>query len=160
MTETTRALTGSRSIREWLDHPAGGPLLRGTLADAGQDETALKPIEHFALQKLVELGGGQFPQSLVEHLVREANGGVLPENDREDDHATAQGGPWAERISAGRFTGQTVIVTGAASGIGRATASRIIREGGRVIAVDIAADRLTALATDHPQADMVAVPAD
>jgi len=92
--------------------------------------------------------------------VREANGGVLPENDREDDHATAQGGPWAERISAGRFTGQTVIVTGAASGIGRATASRIIREGGRVIAVDIAADRLTALATDHPQADMVAVPAD
>ena len=38
---------------------------------------------------------------------------------------------------SGRFAGKTVIVTGAASGIGRATASRVAREGGRVIAVDI-----------------------
>ncbi|MFF1883072.1 SDR family NAD(P)-dependent oxidoreductase [Pseudarthrobacter sp. NPDC058196] len=160
MTETTRALTGSRPIREWLDHPKGGPMLRGMLAGAGQDETALKPIEHFALQKLVELGGGQFPQTLLDHLVREVNGGVLPENDKEDDHATAQAGQWAERISDGRFSGKTVIVTGAGSGIGRATASRIAREGGRVVAVDIAADRLDGLVTAHPQADILAVPAD
>ena len=43
---------------------------------------------------------------------------------------------WTERIDQGRFAGKTVIVTGAGSGIGRATASRIAREGGRVIAVD------------------------
>lgn len=53
-----------------------------------------------------------------------------------------------ERIVPGRFDGQTVIVTGAASGIGRATASRIVREGGRVIAVDITGDKLKELASD------------
>ena len=37
-----------------------------------------------------------------------------------------------------RFAGATAVVTGAASGIGRATAIRIAREGGRVIALDIA----------------------
>jgi NAD(P)-dependent dehydrogenase (short-subunit alcohol dehydrogenase family) len=160
MTATVNPLTGSRSIRQWLDHPVGGPLLRGMLTDAGQDETALKPIEHFALQQLVELGAGQFPQSLLEHLVLEANGGVAPVDDTETDQPGAQAEPWAERISAGRFAGQTVIVTGAGSGIGRAAASRIVREGGRVIAVDIAADRLDALVAAHPQAEMVAVPAD
>jgi NAD(P)-dependent dehydrogenase (short-subunit alcohol dehydrogenase family) len=54
---------------------------------------------------------------------------------------------WQERVTPGRFDGRTVIVTGAASGIGRATASRITREGGRVIAVDISADRLDDLIT-------------
>src|SRR4051794_23413454 len=156
MTNSIKALTGSRPIREWLAHPAGGPLLRGMLNEAGQDESALKPIDHLALQQLVELGGGQFPQSLLDHLVREANGGIEPEEDAEDiDDAL-----WQERITDGRFLGKTVIVTGAGSGIGRATASRIAREGGRVIAVDIAAARLDSLAMDHPQADVVTVQAD
>lgn len=53
--------------------------------------------------------------------------------------ATAE---WIEKITEGRFVGKTVIVTGAGSGIGRATASRIAREGGRVIAVDISHERL------------------
>lgn len=44
---------------------------------------------------------------------------------------------WQENITTGRFEGQTVIVTGAASGIGRATALRVAREGGRVIASDL-----------------------
>ncbi|MBN9191612.1 SDR family NAD(P)-dependent oxidoreductase [Microbacterium sp.] len=43
------------------------------------------------------------------------------------------------------LTGRTVIVTGAGSGIGRATAERVAAEGGRVIAVDISGDRLSAL---------------
>jgi NAD(P)-dependent dehydrogenase (short-subunit alcohol dehydrogenase family) len=85
---------------------------------------------------------------------------VAPVDDTETDQPGAQAEPWAERISAGRFAGQTVIVTGAGSGIGRAAASRLVREGGRVIAVDIAADRLDALVAAHPQAEMVAVPAD
>jgi NAD(P)-dependent dehydrogenase (short-subunit alcohol dehydrogenase family) len=126
------------------------------LIKAGQDESALKPIDHLALQQLVELGGGQFPQTLLDHLVREANGGILPDDDSEDTEENV----WQERITDGRFLGKTVIVTGAGSGIGRATASRIAREGGRVIAVDIAAGRLESLVMDHPKADVITVQAD
>ncbi|CAN5256400.1 SDR family NAD(P)-dependent oxidoreductase [soil metagenome] len=46
-----------------------------------------------------------------------------------------------------RFAGKTIIVTGAGSGIGRATAVRLLREGGRVIATDLVAERLDALTT-------------
>jgi NAD(P)-dependent dehydrogenase (short-subunit alcohol dehydrogenase family) len=50
--------------------------------------------------------------------------------------------------TAGRFTGRTIIVTGAGSGIGRATATRIANEGGRVIATDVVAERLDALRSE------------
>jgi NAD(P)-dependent dehydrogenase (short-subunit alcohol dehydrogenase family) len=41
-----------------------------------------------------------------------------------------------------RFTDRVAIITAAASGIGRATADIMAREGGIVVAVDIDADRL------------------
>lgn len=67
---------------------------------------------------------------------------------------------WVEVVTPGRFAGQTVIVTGAASGIGRATATRVSRrEGGRVVAVDVSAERLEALVTGLGQA-VVPVVAD
>lgn len=47
----------------------------------------------------------------------------------------------------GRFAGKTAIVTGAGSGIGRATAIRLAREGARVIASDVRPERLEELAT-------------
>uniref|UniRef100_A0A942YFE7 SDR family NAD(P)-dependent oxidoreductase n=1 Tax=Neobacillus citreus TaxID=2833578 RepID=A0A942YFE7_9BACI len=50
--------------------------------------------------------------------------------------------------TAGRFAGKTVIVTGAGSGIGRATAVRIVAEGGRVVATDVVAERLDALVAE------------
>lgn len=59
-----------------------------------------------------------------------------------------------------RFAGLTVIVTGAGSGIGRATALRICAEGGRVIASDVDAERLTALVAENPGADLVTVAGD
>ncbi|MGJ0184351.1 SDR family NAD(P)-dependent oxidoreductase [Corynebacterium glyciniphilum] len=55
---------------------------------------------------------------------------------------------WQEKISVDRFSGRTVIVTGAGSGIGRATASRLAREGGRVIAVDVDQRRISDLETE------------
>lgn len=50
-----------------------------------------------------------------------------------------------------RFVGKTVIVTGAGSGIGRATAVRIVHEGGHVIATDIDGTRLENLAAELPE---------
>jgi len=67
---------------------------------------------------------------------------------------------WQEEITADRFAGKTVIVTGAGSGIGRATASRVAREGGRVIALDISADRLAEFAGEHEGFDVTTVTAD
>ena len=47
-----------------------------------------------------------------------------------------------------RFRDQTVIVTGAGSGIGRAVAQRVVREGGRVVAADVSEDRITAVVAE------------
>ena len=97
-------------------------------------------------------GRGTSPRPL---LVRAANGGVMPEE------AAPTG--WVEKTTPGRFSGKTVIVTGAASGIGRATAARIAREGGRVVAVDISADKLTEFAASlegHIEAEIVTVAGD
>ncbi len=65
-----------------------------------------------------------------------------------------------ERVTPGRFTGRTVIVTGAGAGIGRATALRVAREGGRVIATDVSAERLSALEDEHPDLGFVTVSGD
>lgn len=72
--------------------------------------------------------------------------------------ASPVGGPSAP--SSDRFAGRTVVVTGAASGIGRATARRILAEGGRVVAVDLTEDALTALAEAYPEGAVVPVTAD
>lgn len=69
-------------------------------------------------------------------------------------------GHWQENPTASRFTGKKVIVTGAGSGIGQATALRIAREGGRVIAVDISAERLDALSRGNADLDLVTVAGD
>ncbi len=53
---------------------------------------------------------------------------------------------WEEVINPGRFKGKTVVVTGAGSGIGRAAASRIVREGGTVVGVDLNPEGLEELA--------------
>ena len=143
-----KPLTAQNTIQEWLDHPEGGPILRGFLAQTGSDEASLGPALGLKLQQLVDLSQGQMPQAAVDGLVMQANGGVMPEIE-EDALPTV----------AGRFTGKTIIVTGAGSGIGRATASRIAREGGRVIAVDIAEAKINELAEELGEA-IVPVAAD
>jgi NAD(P)-dependent dehydrogenase (short-subunit alcohol dehydrogenase family) len=60
----------------------------------------------------------------------------------------------------GRFGGKTAIVTGAGSGIGRATATRLAHEGARVIASDVMPERLEDLATALAGFDVVTVAGD
>lgn len=153
MAAESKPLTANSPVGEWLAHPEGAPLLRELLAQAGFDEQVLAPVRQLPLQQLVDMSQGSLPQDVVDGLVRSANGGTMPDVSTED-------AGWRERITPGRFDGRTVIVTGAASGIGRATASRIAREGGRVVAVDISAERLAELAARLPDSEVVTVVAD
>lgn len=145
-------ITARHTIREWLEHPTGGPVLRGLLEQAGTNSSMLGPVLGLPLQQLVTMSQGQLSQEAVDAVVLQANGGAMPQTGA-DDAAAAAGGP-------GRFAGQTVIVTGAAGGIGRATAERILSESGRVIAVDLSAERLDAFRQAAGTDRLVTVAAD
>ncbi|MEV0891760.1 SDR family NAD(P)-dependent oxidoreductase [Promicromonospora sp. NPDC050262] len=143
------ALTVRSTVGDWLDHPVGGRVLAAFLAEGGATPDSLAPARGLPLEQLVALSGGTFPAEALDALVaayREA----APEEAAAADAAAAGDTQtvtgWAEQITPGRFAGQTVVVTGAASGIGRAVASRVAREGGRVIAADISAEKLDELA--------------
>lgn len=158
MSSKDKPLTAKSSIGDWLKHPVGGPLIREMLAAGGQDEKSLAPVKLFSLQRLVSLSQGQMKQEVVDDLVLRANGGTAPIEEESEPDATPVA--WVERIVPGRFDGKTVIVTGAGSGIGRATASRIAREGGHVVAVDISAERLAEFVADHADAHVSSVTGD
>lgn len=161
MASKDKPLTAKSSIGDWLTHPVGGPLIREMLAEGGMDEKVLTPVKLFSLQRLVAMSQGQLKQDVVDELVRKANGGVAPvaiegEADEDPEHFN----DWREKIVPDRFAGKTVIVTGAGSGIGRATASRIAREGGRVIAVDVSKERLDEMAASLAGNDITIVVGD
>ncbi|NNJ27396.1 Glucose 1-dehydrogenase [Planctomycetes bacterium LzC2] len=54
------------------------------------------------------------------------------------------------RTFSGRFDGQSFVITGGSGGIGRATAARIVAEGGRVLVTGTNADKLKAAAEAIP----------
>jgi NAD(P)-dependent dehydrogenase (short-subunit alcohol dehydrogenase family) len=63
-------------------------------------------------------------------------------------------------LSPSRFEGKTAIVTGAGSGIGRATVVRLIEEGARVIGTDISRERLDQLTAEIGDDSFVAIAGD
>jgi len=66
--------------------------------------------------------------------------------------------PAVVRADAGRFVGRVCVVTGAASGIGRAVALRLAAEGARVVAadLDLAGARETLRLTGRPRRGLAA----
>ena len=58
---------------------------------------------------------------------------------------------------AGRFAGRTAVVTGGASGLGKAAAARIVSEGGRVVLWDLNAEALAAAAAEVGATDVIAL---
>ncbi|ROQ31047.1 NAD(P)-dependent dehydrogenase (short-subunit alcohol dehydrogenase family) [Frondihabitans sp. PhB188] len=153
MTDTDIILTGDSTLSTWMAHPVGSQIIAGIAAQGGMDDKSLALLRNVPLDRFIAAGGNA-PEGLVATLVAQANGGRLP------DPSEAAGLGWRERISSGRFDGQTVIVTGAASGIGRAVASRVAREGGHVVAVDISRERLDAFVGSLPDASITGVAAD
>lgn len=163
--------TGETKIADWFAHPYAGPVLREMLEESGQSEKAMRPVKRFSMNKLIKVSGGRFTQEMLDGLIakteaRMASAGEAPEESAPEPAASsepvapADAPEWEERITEGRFTGQTVIVTGAGSGIGRATASRVAREGGRVIGLDVSAERLEDFAAEHEGLDVTVITAD
>lgn len=161
-------LSGDTKIGDWFDHPQGGPVLRKMLEENGQNESVMKPVRRFAMKRLIKLSKGQFTQEIIDDLVAQAEAyvpdagatsaaEVTTASGQEDDVELPE---WEEAITPGRFTGKTLIITGAGSGIGRATASRVAREGGRVIAVDVVEAGLNEFADEHKDYDVTAVRGD
>jgi NAD(P)-dependent dehydrogenase (short-subunit alcohol dehydrogenase family) len=143
-------LTLKSTVAQWLADPVGEQVLTEMLTEAGASVGSLAPARRLSLGRLVKLSRGKFSAEAAEALVAraaelEAAGGtgspagtVAGGTDATAGRAApTEPAEWVESVSPGRFAGQTVVVTGAASGIGRATASRVAREGGRVVAVDM-----------------------
>jgi NAD(P)-dependent dehydrogenase (short-subunit alcohol dehydrogenase family) len=170
MAHNSTVLTGDSSIGTWLDDPTGGPIMRELLSQAGQDAGVLKPVRRLALKRLIKLSKGEFSDAMVAELVNRAASGEVSDSVTVASQTVSESPrtakspvetpEWVEKTTPGRFSGKTVIVTGAGSGIGRATASRISREGGRVIAVDISQERLDEFTKEQKTNDVIAIAGD
>jgi len=168
-------LTADSTIRQWLEHPAGGKIFRAMLEEAGQNEKVLAPVKSWPLKRVAGMSKGKMTDEMIADMVKRANAGetdtkeegavsTVPTTEDSAEPSSPVEAPdtseWQETITPGRFSAKTIIVTGAGSGIGRATASRIAREGGRVVAVDISQERLSELKGSLPDAHIETVAGD
>ena len=151
MPENPSQLSTESLISQWLEHPRGRAILLDVLARRGPDVRAIYAIQTLPLSALVTLSRGNVTAEQLDLLVETANQGIseTPPNP-ELAHLFPSAPPpsplnWKEGIIPGRFSGKSMIVTGAGSGIGRAIALRLAKEDAHVIAVDLNTLRMEAL---------------
>ena len=72
-------VSATSTVREWLDHPVGGVLLRAALGGPDFDEDALAPAFGLPLHQLVPLSGGRFPQATLDDLLARCSAAPTPE---------------------------------------------------------------------------------
>ncbi|MCC9196556.1 SDR family NAD(P)-dependent oxidoreductase [Arthrobacter sp. zg-Y820] len=153
-------------IGEWLDDPAGRTVLIDLLARRSPDARALYAIRKLPLSSLMSLSHGAVTPEYLDLMVHAANRlrdepTVPPATSHLFPSAAPQApNDWEEPIIEGRFDGKTVVVTGASSGIGRATALRVAREGGQVLAIDLSTLRMEALLEENPELGITGIVAD
>jgi beta-glucosidase len=76
------AVTAANTVSEWLDHPAGGILLRAKLGGPNFDEDALRPAFDLTLSQLVAMSRGTFPQTALDDILARMNAWCAPEIER------------------------------------------------------------------------------
>ena len=69
----TQKITVKDSVRTWLKHPVGGPLIREALGEAGVSESVLGPVGFFSLERVVGMAGDRIPAGVIDDLVARAN---------------------------------------------------------------------------------------
>ncbi|MBB3665580.1 NAD(P)-dependent dehydrogenase (short-subunit alcohol dehydrogenase family) [Prauserella sediminis] len=151
MAADNRFVTEKSTVGAWLAHSGGAQVLHEFAEKAGLSQDSLRMLRKIPVNRLLS---SQLPDGALEQMVKRANGGEIPAHDAATDTG------WQERITPSRFDGKTAVITGAGSGIGRAVACRIAREGGRVVAVDISEEGLKGLQQQHPDAEICPVAAD
>lgn len=144
---TQQTLTANDTIATWWAHAEGHDVIARLLGGAAAAESALDRVKNLPLNTLAQISQGHISSEMVDDAVRAVNDGELP--------AAAEAPAPTQR-----FEDKTVIVTGAASGIGRATAERILREGGRVVGVDMSTAGLMTLEESAEPGRVVAITAD
>ena len=166
MPDPEQHLSTESLIGDWLDHPVGRTVLIDVLARRSPDARALYAIRMLPLSALVTLSNGSVTADYLDMLAEAANRLIdVPTLHPETAHLFPSAPPqapndWKEPLVEGRFTGRTVVVSGAGSGIGRATALRVAREGGHVLAVDLGTLRVEAFVEQNPDLDITGVVAD
>ena len=166
MPDPAQHLSAESTIGDWLDHPTGRTVLIDVLARRSPDARALYAIRMLPLSTLVTLSNGVVTPEFLDLMAEAANRLVdQPSIQPATAHLFPSAPPpapndWKEPLVDGRFDGKTVVVTGAGSGIGRATALRVAREGGHVLAVDLSTLRMEALLERNPDLHITGVVAD